>query len=473
MSRPDRSCSCADFTRSELMRRGVAQAGAGLPRIEPGMPTPAGTGLSRRGFLLSSAGVVLSVYGAGRLLDGPAFEAGIAAAAESSAAGPVLVSVYLQGGIDSMSVLYPAGDPLYSQYRTTLALAAGAGPVFTEDPRLFWHPQAAPLAQLHGEGKVSVMPTVGYTDPNQSHFTSRHYWEVGATQADLITGWMGRYLDLAGTADNPLQGLCLDDSLNPALATARMPVATIDLPSDYSVWASGVWGPPLNVMYDAFDALGHVGVDSRDIGMAQSGQAALMTSLLRRQLLPFQPAPGASTPPLPANYPTTTSDSGDDFPARMAAVAQMLAAGLPITCVSVSTESVFDTHEAQQAPFESGLGEAAQTLYAFQRDLEARGLDDRVLTLVWSEFGRRPQQNASAGTDHGAAGCGFVIGTRAAGTMIGEWQGLATGLDALGNLKDSADFRSLYCSLLEQWLGHDAAPIIPGAASLPRVTVVK
>ena len=464
------NCSCNDFTRSALLRRGVAQAGAGLPAVEPGMPVPAGTGLSRRGFLLSSAGIVLSVYGAGRLLNAPGFEAGIAAAAESAGAGgPVLVSVYLQGGIDSMSVLYPAGDPLYTQYRTTLALAPGAGPAFTEDPRLFWHPLAAPLAQLHGEGKVSVMPTVGYSDPNQSHFTSRHFWEVGATQTDLLTGWMGRYLDLVGSSDNPLQGLCLDDSLNPALATAKLPVATIDLPSDYSVYTQGVWGPPQTMMYDAFDALGQVGVRSRDIGMAQSGQAALMSSTLRRQLLPFQPAHGSNPPPLPSGYPSAT----DQFPARMAAVAELLGAGLPINCVSVSTDSVFDTHESQLDPFTAGLGEAAQTLYAFQRDLEARGLDNRVLTLVWSEFGRRPQENGSSGTDHGAAGCAFVIGTRAAGTMIGEWAGLQSGLDPLGNLTETADFRSLYCSVLEQWLGHEASPIIPGAASLPRYKVVK
>jgi uncharacterized protein (DUF1501 family) len=464
------NCSCNDFTRSALLRRGVAQAGAGLPAIEPGMPVPAGTGLTRRGFLLSSAGLVLSVYGAGRLLDAPGFEAGVAAAAQSGgAAAPVIVSVYLQGGIDSMSVLYPAGDPLYTQYRPTLGLAPGAGPAFTEDPRLFWNPAAAQLSQLHAEGKVSVMPTVGYSDPNQSHFTSRHFWEVGATQTDLQTGWMGRYLDLVGTSDNPLQGLCLDDSLNPALATAKLPVATIDLPSDYSVYTQGVWGPPQTMMYDAFDALGQAGVRSRDIGMVQSGQAALMSSTLRRQLLPFQPADGSNPPPLPSSYPSAT----DSFPARMAAVAQLLGAGLPINCVSVSTDSVFDTHESQATPFSAGLGEAAQTIYAFQRDLEARGLDNRVLTLVWSEFGRRPQENGSAGTDHGAAGCAFVIGTQAAGTMIGEWAGLQTGLDPLGNLTETADFRSLYCSLLEQWLGQEAAPVIPGAATLPRYKVVK
>jgi uncharacterized protein (DUF1501 family) len=432
------------------------------------MPTPAGTGLSRRGFLLASAGLALSVYGVGRVLNPCAFEEGIARAAEVPNQ-PVLVSVYLQGGIDSMSVLYPAGDPLYTKYRPVLALPEDAGPAFTEDPRLHWHPQAAPLAQLHGEGKMSVLPAVGYADPDQSHFTSRHFWEVGATQADLLTGWMGRYLDLTGSPDNPLQGLCLDEALQPSLATARMPVAAIDTPSSYSFYAKGVWGAPQSIMYDYFDALGRVGIRSGDPAMAQSGQAALMSNTLRRQLMPFQPTSGSTTPALPAGYPS----SADGFPTRLAGVAQLLAAGLPLHCVTVSTDSVFDTHDNQVAALGSGLGEAAQTLYAFQRDLESRGLADRVLTLVWSEFGRRPQENASAGTDHGAAGCGFVMGTRAAGTMIGEWPGLASGLDALGNVRATSDFRSLYSSLLEQWLGHEAAPIIPGASKLGRVQVVR
>ena len=465
----DRACACQDFNRAEFIRRGVAQAGKGLPSIEAGMPTPAGTGLSRRTFVLSSAGLLLSVYGAGHVLDPKVFEAGIAQAASDGANQPVIVSVYLQGGIDSMSVLYPVGDPLYATYRPSLGLAPDAGPVFTEDSSLHWNPLAAPLAQLHAEGKVSVMPTVGYTDPNQSHFTSRHYYEVGATDANLATGWLGRYLDIVGTKDNPLQGLCLDYALQPALATARMPVATIDLPTDYSFYAEGVWGPPQTVMYNTFDAFGEVAAASHDPAMEQSGDAARASNRLREQLLQFQPAAGTTAPPLPAGYPSAT----DEFPARMAAVAKMLAAGLPIQCVSVTTDSVFDTHEGQAAPFDAGLGEAVQTIYAFQRDLEARGLADRVLMLVWSEFGRRPQENASAGTDHGAAGCGFVIGTQAAGTMIGEWQGLSTGLDALGNLTETADFRGVYCSVLEQWLKQDAKAVIPGAASFTRVPVVK
>src|SRR5918911_5234106 len=150
---------CRDFTRSQLMRHAAAEAGRGLPAIEPGMPAPAGTGLSRRSFLVRGAGAALAVYGAGRLGLG-AVEEGIAAAA---AGGPqqVLVSIFLPGGADSMSILAPVGDPRYAQLRPTLALPASAGTPFSEDSRLRWSPSAGGLSTLHGEGKVSVFPAIG------------------------------------------------------------------------------------------------------------------------------------------------------------------------------------------------------------------------------------------------------------------------------------------------------------------------
>jgi hypothetical protein len=219
-----------------------ARAGAGLPAIERGMPAPAGTGLSRRSFLLRSAGLALSVYGAGRLTGLPAFEEGIARA-QAGGAGTVLVSVFLDGGADSLSILAPVGDPDYRRLRPGLALPEG-GTAFSEDPRMSWHPAAAPLAALHAEGKVSVMPAVGYDHPDQSHFVSRHFWEVGATDAQLRSGWLGRVIDRIGTADNPLQGVSLGGSLGPSLAAARMPVAAVDAPEDFGFWAPGAWGPP-------------------------------------------------------------------------------------------------------------------------------------------------------------------------------------------------------------------------------------
>jgi uncharacterized protein (DUF1501 family) len=456
-----RSCHhCEEFSRSALVRRTAAEAGKGLPAIEAGMPLPAGTGLDRRTFVAGALGLALSVYGLGKL---GLFEDGIAEAA-SGPAQPVFVSVFLPGGTDSLSVLYPALDPSYRKLRPKLALDAGAGPQFTEDDRLHWHPSLKPLATLHGEGKVSVLPAVGYTHPDQSHFTSRHFWEVGATNARLASGWMGRYLDRAGTRNNPLQGLSLDYQLQPSLASTRVPVASLASPDEYTFYAPGVWGEVENRM---LEALAPLGARRSDPVLNQAAKAAKQSDRLRRQLAPF--AAGSENGfGSPVKYPTFD----DAFPRQLAGLAAMIGASLPLRCVAITAPGSYDTHSDQPQALAEGLDVTAQSLLAFQRDLEARGLADRVLTLVWSEFGRRAEENGSDGTDHGAAGTAFLIGTRVRGRMIGEFPGVAN-LDEDGNLRATSDFRGIYCSLLEQWLGSDAAAVIPGARSFRRTPLLR
>jgi uncharacterized protein (DUF1501 family) len=450
---------CDEFSRASLVRRAAAEAGRGLPAIEQGMPAPAGTGLTRRGFVAGAFGLALSVYGLGKL---NVFEEGIAQAA-AGPAQPVLVSVFLPGGADSLSMLYPALDPAYRKLRPKLALPESAGPVFSEDDRLHWHPSLQPLATLHGEGKVSVLPAVGYTHPDQSHFTSRHFWEVGATDARLASGWMGRYLDRAGTADNPLQGLSLDYQLQPALASTKVPVASLAAPDEYTFWAPGVWGEVEERMLETFAPLG---ARRSDPFLNQAAKAAAQADRLRRQLAPFA-ANSENGFGSPVAYP----EVDDSFPRQLSGLAAMLAANLPLRCVAVTAPGEYDTHSDQPQALADGLDLTARSLLAFQRDLEARGLADRVLTLVWSEFGRRGEENGSDGTDHGAAGTAFVIGTRARGQMVGEYPGL-TNLDDDGNLRPTSDFRAVYCSLLEQWLGADAAAVIPAARSFARPVLV-
>ena len=134
---------------------------------------------------------------------------------------------------------------------------------------------------------------------------------------------------------------------------------------------------------------------------------------------------------------------------------------------------MYDTHSDQAEDLAAGLKLTSDTLLAFQRDLEARGLANRVLTLVWSEFGRRAEENGSDGTDHGAAGIGLLMGTRVRGNMIGEFPGLKSGLDDDGNLRATVDYRSIYCSVLEQWLATDASAVIPRAKSFARVPLLR
>ena len=418
------------------------------------MPEPAGTGLSRRTFLSRSAGLALAVYGASKL-PFSVFDDGIAQAA---AADKILVSVFFDGGIDALSVLAPVGDPKYAQLRPTLALPEGAGATFTEDTRLQWHPSAAGLATLHDEGKVSAFPAIGYDHPDQSHFTSRHYYEIGELEVGFRTGWMGRYIDQVGDDDNPLQALSMDGSLSPMIATAEKPVAAIDSVDGYDLW-SQVGDPIQTEMFRSFAKFGSLPSDSP--GLGQVRKATAQTMQLRHEL----GGVGDFTSPVP--YPD------DYFSHKLAGLAAFIAAGLPMRTVTISAAGGYDTHSAEAEDLADNLKQTCDGLLAFQRDLEKRGLADRVLVEVWSEFGRRPEENGSAGTDHGAAGCAFVIGTKAKGEMVGEFPGLST-LDDNDNVRVTSDFRAMYCSLLEQWFGHDAAAVIPGAAGFQNIpTLVK
>jgi uncharacterized protein (DUF1501 family) len=457
------NCSCNDFTRSQLLRRGAAMAGKGLPKIEPGMPLPAGTGLDRRTFLLRSAGAALSVYGAS-MLSPRHFEEGIAqAAATAGPDRPVLVSIFMEGGCDALSVLAPVKEPRYKQLRPTLGLEDGAGKVFAEDGNLMWHPAAQGLAELHEEGKVTVFPAIGYEPADESHFTSRHYWEVGQLDANARTGWMGRYLDLKGNPDNPLQGLSLDYSLAPSLATATMPVAAVSSPADYTMWANGLDEPISASALEAFGSLGALAAPSP--AFAQARNASYDTGLVLRQMADFVEAEKQSGDTPPVTYPKS------DFAERLAALAAMLDAEMPITCASLNAAGAYDTHSDEASTLATSLEETVTPLVAFQRDLEARKLDQRVLIELWSEFGRRPEENGS-GTDHGAGGAAFLIGSRASGKMVEQFPGL-TKLDVNENVLATSDFRDMYCSLLEQWFETEAGLVIPNADSFKRPVLVK
>jgi uncharacterized protein (DUF1501 family) len=467
--------ACDGFTRSQAIRRVLA---SGKPPVErewdPRMPVPAGAGIDRRGFLSGALGGLMIVYGAERLgLTDRMLGDGIARAATTQAPkSPILVSVFMQGGVDALSLLGPAGDPVYEKLRPTLAIAPGSGLTFREDTSLTWSQSANSFGALHNAGKMTVFPAMGYTSPDMSHFTSRHYWEVGATDTSIVTGWMGRYLDVAGDTANPFQGLSMDGQMNPTLASAKNPTVAIDQPNNFAVWLNGVWGNAATWALESASALGDAQRRSHDPAIAQVASAASEVGVVRRTLAPFQSSNGStssSTNPGAAygssvTYPSATTG---DLPSRLAGLAAMIAAGIPLRCVALTTDTQFDTHSSQATTFGPGIKLVADSLAAFQADLEARGIDDRVLVHVWSEFGRRAQENGSDGTDHGAAGTSLLIGTSVQGGMVGQFAPLNK-LDINGNQRENADFRGLYCSLLEQWFDHDAASVIPGAKHFPR-----
>jgi uncharacterized protein (DUF1501 family) len=442
---------CKELSRSQIFHRAAAEAGRGLPSIERGMPVPAGTGLSRRTFLSLTAGLALTVYGANGLRP-EIFEEGMAEAAAAAPNGRVLVSIFMEGGADPLSLLAPLADGNYRKLRSRIALPISAGTPHSTTPTLRWHPAAASLSTLDLAGKVGVLPGIGYSNPDFSHFTSRHYWEVGAHSAGLGTGWLGRYLDRYGDPNNPVQGFSLDYTLQPALAPAAAPVASVNVPETFRMQTS------TDTQARALEAVVAIGAAHRRSKgpLRTAATTGAQTAQLDQRLDPYQSGV------VPTLYPKT----GDPFPKRLAALAAFLSDGFPIRCAALVAPGNYDTH-ANQKGVDAPLKLTCDSLLAFQLDLEKRGLADRVLIHVWSEFGRRAQDNASLGTDHGAAGIGFLIGKHAKRGLLSEYPSL-TNLDENGNLKPTVDYRGVYGALLEQWLGADPADVVPDAGTFAR-----
>jgi hypothetical protein len=326
--------------------------------IEPGMPLPAGSGLDRRSFLARARGLALAVYG-GRRAAPAASSEGIARA--GAANRPVLVSRLPRRrrrlALDARS--RPATRSTASCGRSSRS--PRAGPPFAEDGRLRWHPSLAALAQLHGEGKVSVLPAIGYDRANQSHFTSRHFWEVGATDAAARTGWLGRYLDRLGSPDNPLQG-----SRSTGACSLRSRPA--GCPSRRST------GPTATTSGRAASgARSETRCSTRSARSARSGtrRPGLGRRPRRgqsrgcRQLAPF--GEGRRAGRSPVAYPQATT-----VPARLAGLAAMLAARAadPLR----RADGAGHVRHARRPGRSSRRAEADRRLAArFQRDLEARG----------------------------------------------------------------------------------------------------
>jgi uncharacterized protein (DUF1501 family) len=464
------ACHCKDYTRAAILRQTAARAGAGagLRAIEPGMPLPAGTGLSRRAFLARSSGLALAVFGGGALAPN-AFDEGIADAMGAARQNTVLVSIFLSGGLDTLALLAPADDLTYQQLRPTLKLAPNPANALAADPRLQWHPAALPLKALNESGRLTVVPAIGYSTPNQSHFTSRHFYEVGELNESGQVGWLGRWLDRNGRADNPLQGLSMDATLAPALAAAKMPVAAVASPTNFALSTAGA-SAMRSSMNQAYGSLGRLA--TADPALASARRAAAQVVGIQDSLAPlFNKAI--------TDVPAGVTYANNGFANKLKALAKMLHMGLPIRCVALDGNGGYDTHDNQAATLTNNLTQFSAALQAFQADLEGRleaggtPLAERVLVHVWSEFGRRPAENGS-GTDHGAAGASLLVGTPStiAKPMQGEFPGVTT-LDQHQNLRNSTDFRSVYKTLLENWLGGDISGVLPNASSFQNLGLIK
>ncbi len=282
-----RSCSCNDFNRAALLRRGAAVAGKGLPNIEPGMPVPAGTGLDRRTFLLASAGAALSVYGAS-MLSPRHFEEGIAEASAASGPEPAGARLDLHGRRLGRAVGARAGQG--SQVQRT-ASRAGAR---RRDRQALHRGRKPDVASIRDRPRRTARRRQGHGLPGDR---LRAAGREPLHQPPLLGGRPARHehahrLDGAlprpagvGEPNNPLQGLSLDYSLAPALATETMPVAAVSSPADYTMWAEGLGSPVIEPALETFGALGALSAPSP--AYAQARGASYDTDLVLNKMADF------------------------------------------------------------------------------------------------------------------------------------------------------------------------------------------
>jgi uncharacterized protein (DUF1501 family) len=423
--------------------------------------------LTRRQALMGALGGGLTIWANQAMPFARVLEAAAAQAADAPSAR-VLVSVFLPGGCDLLDTLPPVGA--YGQYADLRGGMKLEAPPALGATGLGIHPALAEglnggVKGLFEAGKVGFLPGIDYANPDLSHFHSRHFWETALISERAAPGWLGRWLDRHGSRENPLQGLTLASTLSPVLASASAPVAALESPSDVALDIWGIGGHQDRQMLAAWDRMTHT--HARGDGPQAVHTAARLAKSVGDRLAPY--AEHDDVDPL---APAVPYPEDDDLGRRLSRVAALVAQPLGVRIAAVDANGEFDTHDDQPADLAESLRSVSQSLAAFQADLEARGVADRVLTLVWSEFGRRPQGNESAGTDHGAGGIAWVQGTHAASGILTEYPSL-TSLDRDDNLKVTVDFRKVYASLIEGWLGTDAAEVIPNAGAYGRLALVR
>ena len=426
------------------------------------------SGITRRQILARGVGAGLAVYASRAMSIADIFGAAETAAAASPDA-PVLVSVFLPGGCDLLDSFVPVEQ--YGRYADLRPRLKQKDPVKLTGTDLGLHPSLTAGANggfkgLFEQGKIGLLPGIDYANPDLSHFHSRHFWETGLITQAAGTGWLGRLMDRSGSPDNPLQAISLSGALSPLLRSAGAPVAAVSSPNNAQFWVPGVWGPSQDITMRAWAEM--AGRQGDRPGERAAIVAARHAKEVADRLAPFRHDDDEPDPLAPSVAYPKDSELGE----RLSQLAGLLSQPLGIRVVAVEAEGEFDTHDNQPSDLTQGLKEVSEALSAFQADLEARGLADRVLTFVWSEFGRRPQENESSGTDHGAGGVAWVQGTRARAGILSDYPDLGR-FDRQDNLAVTVDFRRVYCSLLEQWMGADAGAVIPNASAFGRLELVK
>jgi uncharacterized protein (DUF1501 family) len=375
----------------------------------------------------------------------------------------IFVVIQLQGGNDGLNTLVPYTDSRYYSLRPNLSwkeseLKDAAGRATLIDGQFGLHPAMTEIKSLYDASKVAIVNGVGYPAPNLSHFLSMDIWHTANTNGGQGDGWLGKYADLALLGKSGLSAVSVGGSLPKSLFGDKVVVPSISSFANYTYQTDARFPGDRNNQINTFNST------NRRTFTADSFIASVAGTSVDAVAGAAQVQAAVGTYTSSVVYPT---------PNPLAAALKM-AAQIIITIPEANLLYVqmggFDHHSQlignAETPTNKLIGQHNQLLTyfsqgvkAFYDDLTEHGLADKTVMMEWSEFGRRPQENASFGTDHGTSSQMFIIGNPVRGGIYGQQPSLSD-LDQAGNLKFKVDFRSVYATILDRWLGVDSRAVL-------------
>jgi uncharacterized protein (DUF1501 family) len=363
---------------------------------------------------------------------------------------PVLVVLQLSGGNDILNTLVPYTNPLYYDNRPNVRIPEDQ--VLPINDTLGFNPNMAPLKALYDAGKVAVIQGVGYPTPNRSHFRSMDIWHTCEPEKMADEGWLGRAIrDLDPNKENVLTGVNFGRGLPKALAAPGVPVASVGSLESYGVLTTIELEEQRTQALDIFARM----------YSPSMGTGPVMEYLSQTGMDAMNGADILAT--ATAKYSSTVEYGGSSMSQYMRNIAQVHCADLGTRILyTTAPYNSFDTHATQMSAHAGLCTNLSQSVGDFFDDLKEHNATENVVLLLFTEFGRRVHDNGS-GTDHGAGGAAFVIGDAIKGGLYGEYPSLAEEKLMDGDLHFNNDFRGLYATLLEDWLGLDSKPIVNGS----------
>ena len=358
-----------------------------------------------------------------------------------------LVVVQLSGGNDYLNTIVPYGDDEYYDFRKTVHINQES--VLPVDGTYGFNPNLGPIKQLYDEGKVAVINGIGYDNPNRSHFRSMDIWHTALPDEIGNEGWLGRVIrEIDPSGENVLTGVNFGRGLPRALGVRGVPVASVGNLETYGLFTDIEDEATRSLALRAFAHM-YGGVQGKDPVLdflGQTGSNALKGADILRTA--------------PEKYSSSIEYAANPISQSMKSVAQVLFADLG-TRVFYTQHGSFDTHSGELTSHAKLWQGGSGAIGDFYDDLKEHGREDEVVVLVFSEFGRRIKDNGS-GTDHGSGGVAFVIGSEVKGGMYGQYPSIREADQLEGDLHFNNDFRSTYSTIIENWFGLDAVPIVNG-----------